>query len=63
MKAAASLALARLALRYPGLVPPIIIALACWHGMMWLARVNPRGAVLVYCFVCGGLGLRPWKCW
>jgi hypothetical protein len=56
-------ALAGLALRYPGLIAPCAIAAAPWFGMLGLARVNPRAAVLLYHALCGAIGQRPWRSW
>jgi hypothetical protein len=47
---------------YPGLVAPAAIALGLWYGMIGLAHVHPRAAWLIYCAVCGCLGVRPYRC-
>jgi hypothetical protein len=63
MKLVLALVLAGMSIRYPGLIAPAAIAVALWSGMVGLARVHPTAATLVYCFVCGCMGLRPWRHW
>jgi hypothetical protein len=59
MKLTLCLAAFALALRYPGLIAPVALAFAAWYGMIWLARVNPRGAVLIYCRALWGVRRPP----